>query len=159
MATKAGIAPFLTHVALLERKYRVISRPAPELATGKKRARADADAAAHKAKGKAPATATSASAAPRVPAHPAPGAAGGGGGGGGALRIGTTAAASARDPRVASASAPAAVAMQYRVICLPPDADWDVEHFMETHLDAIWHLLEDVGPGRYCFPRHSMPFD
>jgi len=69
---------WLCQVALLERKYRVISRPAPEPATGKKRARADADAAADKAKGKAPATATSAPAASRVPAHSAPGAGPGG---------------------------------------------------------------------------------
>ena len=123
-APPPGTEPPLQHIALVQRRYRVVSRtpaPAPEPVDrkGKRPARGDdekpkrarderGDDGAARSKrerrGKAPATVSNTSmAASKQPSPPPP--------------------------------------SLYRVSLLPPDAEWDVDHFVEAHLDAIWRIL------------------
>ena len=114
----AGAPPALQHVALVERKYRVIHRPEPKpppppekprLGKDKKKrskpdaktdSRTDKDESARKRRRKA------------------------------------------KEP--VKATKPEDVTPDtFRVILLQPEADWDVDVFVENHVDQIWNILEE----------------
>ena len=115
---EAGAPPALQHVALVERKYRVIHRPEPKppsppekprLGKDKKKrskpdaktdSRTDKDESARKRRRKA------------------------------------------KEP--VKATKPEDVTPDtFRVILLQPEADWDVDVFVENHVDQLWNILEE----------------
>ena len=107
--------PALQHVALVERKYRVIHRPEPKPAPEPEKPRPGKD---KKKRSKPDAKADKADESPRK------------------RRRKAKSPVKAIRPEDASKDT-------FRVILLQPEADWDVDTFVENHLDQLWNILEE----------------
>ena len=107
--------PALQHVALVERKYRVIHRPEPKPAPEPEKPRPGKD---KKKRSKPDANADKADESSRKRRR------------------------KAKSP-VKAIRPEDAFKDTFRVILLQPEADWDVDTFVENHLDQLWNILEE----------------
>ena len=107
--------PALQHVALVERKYRVIHRPEPKPAPEPEKPRPGKD---KKKRSKPDAKADKADESSRK------------------RRRKAKSPVKAIRPEDASTDT-------FRVILLQPESDWDVDTFVENHLDQLWNILEE----------------